>query len=131
MQKIINFLMFEGRAEEAMNLYISLFADSEITHIVRYGADEAGAEGTVMHATFTLNGQTFMCIDSTVKHQFTFTPSMSLYINCDSDDEIEKLFQALSSGGSILMPMGAYPFSKKYVLLCDKFGVPWQLSYNQ
>ena len=72
-----------------------------------------------------------MCIDSAVKHEFTFTPAMSLYVNCESDDEIEKLFKELSMGGNILMPLGAYPFSKKYVWLSDRFGVSWQLSYNQ
>ena len=131
MQKITNFLMFTGQAEEAMNFYMSLFPNSEITHIIRYKANEAGPEGTVLHAKFSLNGQQFMCIDSPVKHAFTFTPAMSLYVSCESDDEIEKLFKELSNGGSILMPLAAYPFSKKYTWLNDRFGVSWQLSYNQ
>ena len=130
MQKITNFLMFTGDAEEAMNFYISLFPGSEIVHITRYKANEPGTEGSVVHATFNLNGQLFMCIDSNFKHAFTFTPSMSLYVDCESDDEIEKLFNELSIGGNILMPLGAYPFSKKYVWLNDRFGVSWQLSYN-
>ena len=131
MQKITNFLMFTGKAEEAMNFYISLFPNSEIVSIKRYGAGGPGAEGIVMHASFSLNGQVFMCIDSPPVHGFTFTPAMSLYINCESDGEIEKLFKELSNGGSILMPLGAYPFSKKYAWLSDKFGVSWQLNYNQ
>ncbi|WP_033797015.1 VOC family protein, partial [Bacillus pseudomycoides] len=72
-QKITTFLMFDGNAEEAMTLYTSLFDQSEIINISRYGANEPGKEGTVMHATFTLNRQEFMCIDSSVKHEFTFT----------------------------------------------------------
>jgi predicted 3-demethylubiquinone-9 3-methyltransferase (glyoxalase superfamily) len=68
MQKVTTFLMFDGKAEEAMNLYTSLFKDSAIISISRYGAKEAGTEGTVRHATFTIHGQTFMCIDSSVLH---------------------------------------------------------------
>jgi predicted 3-demethylubiquinone-9 3-methyltransferase (glyoxalase superfamily) len=130
MQKITNFLMFEGKAEEAMNFYISLFENSKVEHIMKYGPNQGGVEGSIMHAKFTLNGQEFMCIDSAVKHQFTFTPAMSLYVDCASEDETDKLFNALSEGGQILMPLGAYPFSKKYAWLNDRFGVSWQLSYN-
>lgn len=131
MQKITNFLMFNGRAEEAMDFYISLFSDAQIVNITHYGPNEAGAKGTVMHASFTLNGQLFMCIDSSVEHCFTFTPAMSLYIDCDSDEEIERLFNALSANGNILMPLDEYPFSKKYGWLTDQFGVSWQLNYNR
>ena len=70
-QKITTFLMFSGQAEEAMNLYISLFQDGEVTNILHQ------QDGTVLHATFTLKGQQFMCIDSSVKHAFDFTRSMS------------------------------------------------------
>lgn len=72
MDKVIPFLMFqEGKAEEAMNYYTSLIEDSEITSILRYGANDVGKEGTVFQATFTLKGQEFMCIDSHVKHAFS------------------------------------------------------------
>jgi predicted 3-demethylubiquinone-9 3-methyltransferase (glyoxalase superfamily) len=128
MQKITTFLMFEGKAEEAMNLYKSLFKDSEILNITRYGKGESGAEGTVQHATFMLNGQEFMCIDSNVKHGFTFTPSMSLYVRCNTEDEINSLFTKLSEGGSVMMPLDEYPFSKKFGWLADRFGVSWQLT---
>ena len=128
MQKITTFLMFEGRAEEAMNFYTSLFNDSVITSITRYGPNEMGTEGSVMHATFMLNGQSFMCIDSYVSHQFTFTPSMSLYVTCETEAEIDTLFARLSEGGEVLMPLDAYPFSKKFGWTADKFGVSWQLT---
>ena len=128
MQKITTFLMFEGRAEEAMNFYKSLFNDSAITSITRYGPDEMGTEGSVMHATFALNGQTFMCIDSYVSHPFTFTPSMSLYVTCETEAEIDTLFARLSEGGEVLMPLDAYPFSRKFGWTADKFGVSWQLT---
>ena len=128
MQKVTTFLMFTGQAEAAMNLYMSLFKQSEILNLTRYGANEAGAEGTVQHATFTLNGQEFMCIDSSAVHAFTFTPSMSLYVRCDSEEEIDRVFATLSQGGQILMPLDEYPFSAKFGWLADRFGVSWQLS---
>ena len=82
MQKINTFLMFEGQAEAAMSFYTSLFEKSSILNLVRYGPNEAGAEGTVQHAVFALNDQVFMCMDSYVQHEFTFTPSMSLFTIC-------------------------------------------------
>ncbi|PER48314.1 hypothetical protein COL26_31875 [Bacillus thuringiensis] len=127
-QKITTFLMFEGKAEEAMNFYTSLFDRSEIVNISRYDENGPGKEGSVIHATFTLNGQEFMCIDSYVKHAFTFTPSMSLYVTCETEKEIEAVFHKLAQDGSVLMPLGSYPFSKKFGWLNDKYGVSWQLA---
>ncbi|PGO29029.1 hypothetical protein CN984_12885 [Bacillus cereus] len=127
-QKITTFLMFEGNAEEAMNFYTSLFDQSEIVNISRYDENGPGKEGSVIHATFTLNGQEFMCIDSYVKHAFTFTPSMSLYVTCETEEEIETVFHKLAQDGSVLMPVGSYPFSKKFGWLNDKYGVSWQLT---
>jgi predicted 3-demethylubiquinone-9 3-methyltransferase (glyoxalase superfamily) len=128
MQKIATFLMFEGQAEEAMSFYLSLFPDSKLESIARYGEGEAGRAGSVQHATFSLNDQLFMCIDSPVKHQFTFTPSMSLHVTCSTEQEINQLFASLSVGGQILMPLDSYPFAKKYTWLNDRFGVSWQLA---
>ncbi|CUB46135.1 VOC family protein [Bacillus cereus] len=127
-QKITTFLMFEGKAEEAMNFYTSLFDQSEIVSISRYDENGPGKEGTVIHATFTLNGQEFMCIDSYVNHNFTFTPAMSLYVTCETEEEIETVFHKLAQDGAILMSLGAYPFSKKFGWLNDKYGVSWQLT---
>jgi predicted 3-demethylubiquinone-9 3-methyltransferase (glyoxalase superfamily) len=128
MQKITTFLMFEGQAEAALNFYISLFNDSKVITISRYGPNEAGAEGSVMHATFSLNGQLFMAIDSYVKHGFTFTPAMSLYVACETEQEIDTLFAKLSAGGKVMMPLDKYPFSSKFGWVGDQFGVSWQLS---
>jgi predicted 3-demethylubiquinone-9 3-methyltransferase (glyoxalase superfamily) len=131
-QKITAFLMFQNsNAEEAMNFYISLFDNSKIVIINRYGANEAGKEGTVIHAVFSLNGQEFMCIDSSVKHEFSFTPAMSLYVKCDTEEEINKVFKELSEGGRILMPLGPYPFSERFGWLDDKYGVSWQLTLEK
>jgi predicted 3-demethylubiquinone-9 3-methyltransferase (glyoxalase superfamily) len=81
-----------------------------------------------MHATFTLNGQQFMCIDSSPVHDFTFTPSISLHVTCNSHQEIEELFKNLSSNGQVLMPLDKYPFSEKYAWVKDRFGVSWQMT---
>ncbi|WP_026695351.1 VOC family protein [Peribacillus kribbensis] len=129
MGKVTPFLMFQdGKAEEAMNYYTSLIEDSAILHIVRYGANDSGDEGTVMQAAFTLKGQEFMCIDSHVKHEFSFTPSFSLFIKCDSEKETDELYQKLKEGGQTLMPLGDYGFSKKFGWINDCFGVSWQLN---
>jgi predicted 3-demethylubiquinone-9 3-methyltransferase (glyoxalase superfamily) len=128
MRKITTFLMFEGKAEEAMNFYISLFEDSEIKSISRYGENEAGPVGSTRHAVFTINGQELMCIDSFVSHGFSFTPAMSLFVSLDTESELDKIYAALAEGGQILMPLAAYPFSKKYGWVNDRFGVSWQLT---
>jgi len=80
-----------------------------------------------MHASFTLNGQPFMAIDSPVKHAFGFTPAISVFVDCESEAEIDRLFAALSQGGQVLMPIDAYPFAKRFGWTNDRFGVSWQL----
>lgn len=127
-QKIKTFLMFSGQAEEAMNFYTSLFNDSEITRMTHYGPGEAGKEGTVLQATFTLQGQDYLCIDSNVEHAFTFTPAISMYVACDSEEEINQTFDKLVKDGTILVPLNEYPFSKKYGWVQDRYGVSWQLN---
>src|SRR5437763_3788083 len=130
-QKIMTFLMFDGKAEEAMNYYVSVFDQAEIVSIHRYGANEAGAEGTVVHATFSLCGQVFMCMDSNVKQDFTFTPSLSLYVACATEEEIDRLFEKLSQGGAVAMPLAAYPFSDKFAWVAGKYGFSWQLKLER
>lgn len=127
-RKIMTHLMFEGVAEEAMNFYVSLFAGSEIEQVERYGPGEPGAEGTVKMATFTLAGREFICIDSPMKHDFTFTPSMSVFVECESEAELEEVFGRLSAGGMVLMPVNNYGFSTRFGWTKDRFGVSWQLN---
>lgn len=128
MQKIHTFLMFDGQAEEAMNFYVSLFEDSEVLSISRYGPEGPGEEGKVIHAMFSLNGQSYMCIDSNIKHDFTFTPAISLYVTCATEHEIHSLYAKLVEGGGELMPLGNYGFSRKFGWVADRFGVSWQLN---
>jgi predicted 3-demethylubiquinone-9 3-methyltransferase (glyoxalase superfamily) len=122
------FLMFQGRAEEALNLYVSLFPGSLITNIVRYGPAGPGAEGSVMRADFSLSGQSVVCIDSPVKHEFAFTPAFSFLVDCQTAEELSRLFTALADGGMELMPLDNYGFSQKFGWLNDRFGVSWQLN---
>lgn len=121
-QKITTFLMFSGQAEEAINHYISLFEQSEIKSIFR------NDQGGVLHAVFSLKGQTFMAIDSIVKHDFTMTPAISLFVTCDTEDEIERLYEQLSTSGKILMPLAASPVAVKFGWVEDRYGVSWQLN---
>jgi predicted 3-demethylubiquinone-9 3-methyltransferase (glyoxalase superfamily) len=127
-QKITTFLMFQGNAEEAMTFYLSLFDDASVVTVNRYGAGGPGPEGTVEHATFTLADQEFMCIDSAVKHAFTFTPAMSLFVQCQDEPELDRLYTALADGGNELMALGNYGFSAKFGWVNDRFGVSWQLN---
>ena len=123
------FLMFEGAAEEAMSLYVSLVRDSRVVSVDRYGAGEAGREGTVRLARFTLAGHAMMCIDSPGAHAFTFTPSMSLFVECESADELDAAFARLAEGGQVLMPAGDHGFSARFGWVSDRFGVSWQLNF--
>ncbi len=127
MQKPVTFLMFDGKAEEAIQFYLSLFSNSSILNINRYEKNEMGEE-KIQLASILLNGQEFMIIDTPVKHDFTFTPAISIYINCDTEEEIDSLFNGLAQGGNILMPLESYPFSRKFGWLADQFGVSWQLN---
>ena len=127
-EQISTFLMFEGRAEEAMNFYVSLFDDAEVVSITRHGAEGPGPEGSVMAAVFTLAGQRLMCSDSFVQHQFTFTPSVSLFVDCADEAELDRLYAALSEKGGVLMPLGEYGFSRKFGWVNDRFGVSWQVN---
>lgn len=118
MQKTTTFLMFAGnhfgKAEEAIKFYTSVFPDSEIKNITYFKVGEPGGKaGAVKHATFTINKQEYLAIDSH-GHNFNFTPSISIYVNCESEDEINRLYTKLLEGGKAMMPIGSYGFSKKF-----------------
>jgi predicted 3-demethylubiquinone-9 3-methyltransferase (glyoxalase superfamily) len=97
--------MFTGNAQSAMDLYVSLFPDSRI-----------------------VSGREFMCSDSPVKHAFSFTPSNSIFVECDSMDMLTRSFDVLSQDGGVLMPPGNYGFSRYFCWVNDRFGVSWQLN---
>lgn len=122
------FLMFEGKAEEALSFYVSLIPNSEITSVKRYGPEGPGPEGSIMLATATIGGMKLMVSDSYVKHAFSFTPSLSLFLTCKSEEEIERLSMALSKDGGVLMPLDNYGFSRRFAWVNDRYGVSWQLN---
>ena len=127
--QIITFLTFQKEdAEQAMNFYIELFDNSKIDHINRWGKEGPGKEGTIMQATFTLNGKTFMCSDSPAIHEWDFTPAVSNYIECSDESELERLFTKLSENGQVMMPLNNYGFSQKFGFVQDQFGISWQLN---
>lgn len=130
-KQITTFLTFqENNAEEAMNFYIGLFDNSRIIDIQRYEKGGPAKEGSVMMATFELNGKQFVCSDSYVKHAWTFSPAISMYVECRTEEELNKLFDKLSEDGTVYMPLDNYGFSTKFGWVGDRFGVTWQLNFQ-
>ena len=115
MQKITPFLWFDGNAEEAMNFYTSIFKNSKIGRISRYGEGGPGPKGTVMSATFGLEGQEFMVLNG--GPQFKFTPAISFFVNCETQEEVDDLWEKLSAGGK----------KERCGWLKDKYGLSWQI----
>jgi predicted 3-demethylubiquinone-9 3-methyltransferase (glyoxalase superfamily) len=121
--------MFQGgSAQAALDLYFATFPDSGMVRVDRYGQGEPGPVGTIKVAVFTLCGREFMCSDSPVPHNFSFTPSSSTFVEFDSVSELERVFGILSEGGQILMPLDDYGFSPRFGWVNDRFGVSWQLN---
>ena len=119
-------LMFDGLAEEAMNFYVGLFPQSSVQGVNYY--TEGENEGKIYHASFSLGGREFICIDSPIEHGFGFTPAISIFVDCDSVEELEQVFTALAEGGSVLMPLDDYGFSSRFGWVSDRFGVSWQIN---
>ena len=115
MQKITPFLWFDGKAEEAMNFYISIFKNSKVGRVTRYGEAGPGPKGTVMSATFQLEGQEFMALNG--GPQFTFTPAISFFVNCETQQEVDELWEKLIEGGK----------KDRCGWLKDKYGLSWQI----
>lgn len=115
MKKITPFLWFDGRAEEAMNFYVSIFRNAKPGKVLRRGAGGPGPEGAVMSTTFQLEGQDFMALNG--GPHFQFTPAISFYVNCETQAEIDELWEKLSAGGE----------KGRCGWLKDKFGVSWQI----
>jgi predicted 3-demethylubiquinone-9 3-methyltransferase (glyoxalase superfamily) len=115
MQKITPFLWFDTQAEEAMNFYVSIFKNSKVGTVTRYGAAGPGKKGTVMSATFQLDGQHFMALNG--GPLFSFTPAISFFVNCETQAELDELWEKLSAGGK----------TERCGWLKDKFGLSWQI----
>ncbi len=129
--QIATFFTFQdNNAENAMNFYVELFDNSKIVDMKRWGEGAPGEEGKIMHATFELNGNLFMCSDSPPVHNWDFSPAVSNYIECDDEAEIDRLFSKLSENGTVTMPLNNYGFSQKFGWVIDQFGVSWQLNLS-
>lgn len=115
MQKIVPFLWFDHQAEEAVNFYTSIFKNSKIGAITRYGEGSYGAPGTVMTITFQLEGQEFIALNG--GPEFSFSPAISFYVRCETQVEIDELWEKLSNGGEI----------EQCGWLKDQYGVSWQI----
>ncbi len=123
------FLMFQGGiAQAALDLYFATFPDSHMVRVDHYAQGEPGPVGSIKVATFTLCGREFMCSDSPIKHNFTFTPASSTFVEFDLVAELERVFGILSEGGQVLMPLDNYGFSQRFGWINDRFGVSWQLN---
>jgi len=115
MQKITPFLWFDGKAEEAANFYVSIFKDSKILNIARYGEAGPGPNGSVMMVTFQIEGQEFMALNG--GPQYSFTPAISLFVHCETQAEVDGLWTKLTAGGKEV----------QCAWLQDKYGVSWQI----
>ena len=115
MQKITPFLWFDGKAEEAMNFYVSIFKNSKIVSVTRYGEAGPGPKGTVMTAKFELDGQEFVALNG--GPQFTFTEAISFVVNCATQQEVDEFWEKLSEGGE----------KSRCGWLKDKYGLSWQV----
>jgi predicted 3-demethylubiquinone-9 3-methyltransferase (glyoxalase superfamily) len=127
-KSVAPFLMFQGAAEEALTFYTSLLDDARILELSRWGPGQPGPEGTVQRARFALSGQEFIAMDSPAVHDFTFTPSFSMWVECGSEEELERLHAGLTEGGAELMPLDDYGFSRRFAWVNDRFGISWQLN---
>jgi predicted 3-demethylubiquinone-9 3-methyltransferase (glyoxalase superfamily) len=118
-----------GKAEEAIRWYCSIFDQSRVVEISYYAPDDAEPEGTVRTAVFELGGHRLMAIDSAAPHAFTFTPAISIWVDCSTREEIDRLAASLSHDGAMLMPLDDYGFSTAFAWVADRYGVTWQLNF--
>jgi predicted 3-demethylubiquinone-9 3-methyltransferase (glyoxalase superfamily) len=126
MPKITPFLWFNEQAEEAVNFYTSIFKNASIGETARFGDDVPGPKGKVITISFRLAGQDFTALNG--GPEFNFTPAVSFFVSCQTEDEIDALWKQLSAGGQIFMEIEKYPFSEKFGWVGDRYGISWQLS---
>lgn len=122
------FLMFQGRAEEAIRYYQQAFPELRVVSMDKFQAGEPGKPGSVKQAQLELAGLSLRCFDSPVTHAFSFTPAISLFIDCDDEAQLDRIYEHLARGGKALMEPANYGFSRKFTWVEDQFGVSWQLN---
>src|SRR5215472_2667787 len=122
MQKITPHLWFDKEAREAAELYVSVLPGSKLKKVTTLTGTPSGDCDLV---SFELSGQSFMAISA--GPLFKLNPSVSFHLKCKTKDEVDAIFEKLSEGGKVLMPLGSYPFSDRYGWLEDKYGLSWQV----
>jgi len=130
MTKVKTHLMFQGDAQKAVDLYAAIFNDFKIINIQHYGEGEQVAAGAFKLADVSFAGHDVIIFDSPPVHDFSFTPSMSILVDFDTQDEMEAAFAKLSQDGKVMMPLDDYGFSKRYGWVADRYGVSWQLNLS-
>ena len=123
-------LLFQnGRAKDAVERYCEIFDDYELLRLDLYEPG-TGPEGQVQVAEFCVHGRRFVCIDSPIPHEWDMTPGVAPFVVCDDEAEMNRLFDALSEGGTVYMPIGAYGFGRLFAWVEDAFGVSWLLNID-
>jgi predicted 3-demethylubiquinone-9 3-methyltransferase (glyoxalase superfamily) len=125
MQKITPFLWFDEQAEEAVNLYTSIFQNSKIHSTNRIPGDVPGPKDKVMTINFQLAGLDFIALNG--GPEFQFSPAISFYVYCQTEQELDALWARLVENGFVFMALDKYPFAEKFGWLSDRYGVSWQL----
>jgi predicted 3-demethylubiquinone-9 3-methyltransferase (glyoxalase superfamily) len=120
--------MFQGDAQKAVDLYSSVFEDFKVGDVEYYGEDEQVSAGAFKIAYVSFSGQEYVVFDSPPVHDFSFTPSMSIFVDLDTEDELQTAFVKLSEGGQVMMPLDDYGFSRRFAFIADRFGLSWQLN---
>ena len=121
------YLMFDENAEEAMRYYTGLFDNSYVVQDRHYADGEH--QGKLLKGVFNLGDKQFICMDSPISRDFSFSPAMSIFVEFDNPDEMSDAYRALSSDGQILMKLDTYGFSQMFAWITDRWGVSWQLNY--
>jgi predicted 3-demethylubiquinone-9 3-methyltransferase (glyoxalase superfamily) len=140
-QKLSIFLMFHGNAEEAMSFYTSVFENAEVVHVIRARGEDTGwTEGTLQYGIFKIAGQQVVCMNTPPPgsrahntapwHEFKFNPAITIYVERDSKEDFDKLYEALIEGGEIYLPAQSYGFSPKFAWVNDRYGISWRINLS-
>jgi predicted 3-demethylubiquinone-9 3-methyltransferase (glyoxalase superfamily) len=127
---ITPFLTFTGQGRDALELYAAVFPNAEVEQRTEFGPGEDGVEGTLRQAVLKIGKGRVRLIDTPHRTGFHFSSAMSLFVDCDSAQDVDAIAAALSEGGETLMPADTYDFAERFAWVADPFGVNWQLSYG-
>lgn len=127
MSQVSTFVMFQGEAQRAIDLYSQVFERFRLMQVQHYDPTPDGRR-LIKHASIDFDRQNLVFTDSPISHDFSFTPAVSLFINLPNEEALEQAFHRLAEGGKVLMPLDDYGFSARFGWLNDRFGLSWQLN---